>query len=273
MHRRDFVRTVATMLTGPVFFGPSTVLAFLPGSTKNLLSFKILHTFPHDPDAFTQGLLFHEGLLYESTGGWGTSSLRKVELETGRVLQKRNLPHNYFGEGLALWEDRLIQLTWRSGTGFVYDLAGLEQQGTFLYSGEGWGLTGDEQGLIMSDGTSWLRRLDGRTCGELSRFAVFDQGRPLSGLNELEYIDGEIWANVFPTKRIARIDPESGQVTGWLDLSGVLGIRRRLPPEAVANGIAWDQHEQRIFVTGKLWPVLFEIEITAAPLNTDRARE
>lgn len=262
MRRRDVVRSLSVMLAGAAILGPQSVLASKQGNPPERYAFRVVHTFPHDPDAFTQGLLFHDGLLYESTGGWGTSSVRQVELETGRVLQKRDLPRAYFGEGLALWEDRLIQLTWRSGTGFIYDSENLAPRGTFRYPGQGWGLAVDDSGLIMSDGSSQLRRLDPQTYEELSRLVVHDQGRPLSGMNELEYIDGEVWANVFPTKRIARIDPGSGQLSGWLDLSGILGMRRRISPEAVANGIAWDPHGQRLFVTGKLWPVLFEIAVS-----------
>lgn len=253
------------MLTGTAIFRPRPVPGAMPGKNPRLYSFRVLHTFPHDPGAFTQGLLYHEGQLYESTGGWGTSSIRRVELETGRVLQRSNLPDRYFGEGLALWEDRLIQLTWRSGIGLVHDVKSFKLLDTFRYPGEGWGLTGDDQGLIMSDGTSRLRRLDPYSYKELSRITVSDQGVPLSGLNELEHIDDEVWANVFPTKRVVRIDPASGSVIGWLDMTGILGMRRRLPPEAVANGIAWDPHGQRIFVTGKLWPALFEIAVKSEP--------
>lgn len=262
MLRRDFLRSLSTMLMGSAFLGPTSVLADGAIVVPSLYTFQVLHAYPHDPNAFTQGLLFHEGLLYESTGGWGTSSLRRVDLKTGRVLKMRELPRHYFGEGLALWKDRLIQLTWRSGTGFVYDLESFEPQGAFSYPGEGWGLTQDEQSLIMSDGTSQLRRLHLETQEELSRFVVLDQGRPLSGLNELEYIEDEIWANVFPKDHIARIDPESGQVTGWLNLSGILGLRRRFSADAVTNGIACDAEGQRIFVTGKHWPVLYEIAVT-----------
>lgn len=269
MRRRDFLSSLAALLTGVTAFSPLSALAAGQVKAPKHYSFKVVHTFPHDPGAFTQGLLYHQGHLYESTGGWGTSSIRRIELDTGKVLHKRDLPRNFFGEGLALWEDRLIQLTWRSGTGFVYDLQTFEQLGTFHYPGQGWGLTEDEHGLIMSDGTSQLRRLDPQTYEEVSRVVVFEQGRPLTGLNELEYINGEVWANVFPTKRVVRIDPQSGMVTAWLDLTGILGMRQRVSPEAVANGIAWDEHGQRIFVTGKLWPVLFEIAVK--PEYDDRA--
>lgn len=266
MIRRDFLRTLSMTFMSAAFWRPCAALAGLQDMTPRNYAFSVLETYPHDPGAFTQGLLFHEGLLYESTGGWGTSSIRQVELETGRVLKKRDLARHFFGEGVALWEDRLIQLTWRSGTGFVYDLATLEPRATFPYSGEGWGLTEDGSDLIMSDGTNQLRRLDPNSYEEIARLEVFAHGRPVSGVNELEYIDGEIWANIFPTERIARIDPASGQVTAWLELSGILGVRRQRSPDAVPNGIAWDQEGQRIFVTGKLWPVLFEIAV--APLYT-----
>ncbi len=261
MHRRNFLHIAAAFFASAALQrGPAAWAALQPVEPERS-AFKILHVFPHDPQAFTQGLLYHDGLLYESTGGFGTSSIRQVELETGKVLQKRDLGRTYFGEGLALWDDRLIQLTWRSGTGFVYDLERLELVDDFAYPGEGWGLTEDDDSLIMSDGSSQLRRLDPHSYAETRRLTVHEQGRAQAGLNELEYINGEIWANVYPTKRVVRINPGDGSVTGSLDLTGILGVRRRVSPDAVANGIAFDPHGERIFVTGKLWPVLFEIAL------------
>ncbi len=262
MHRREFLRNLGALLAGAAVWRPRLIQAYGPDNPPRQYSFKVLRTFPHDPGAFTQGLLYHEGLLYESTGGWGTSSIRCVKLKTGRVLEQRDLPHHFFGEGLALWEDRLIQLTWKSGTGFAYDLESLDVTDRFHYTGQGWGLTRDTHGLVMSDGSSELRRLDPQTYRELDRFTVRDQGRPLSGLNELEHIDGEIWANVFPTKRIVRIDPMTGSVMGHINLLGIHDGRHTPSRESVANGIAWDSHGKRIFVTGKHWPVLFEIAVT-----------
>lgn len=267
MHRRNFLRIAAALFASAALHrGQSAWAAFQPVEPERC-PFKILHVFPHDPQAFTQGLLYHDGFLYESTGGFGTSSIRRVELETGNVSRKRDLGQRYFGEGLALWDDRLIQLTWRSGTGFVYDLESLDLVGDFAYPGEGWGLTEDADSLIMSDGSSQLRRLDPHSYAEMSRLTVHEQGRAQAGLNELEYINGEIWANVYPTKRVVRIDPKDGSVTGSLDLTGILGVRRRVSSEAVANGIAFDPHGERIFVTGKLWPVLFEIALKPVALG------
>ncbi len=262
MHRRDLLHILALVFTGATFRAPISAFAYNQSDSPEPYSFRVLRTFPHDPDAFTQGLLYHEGFLYESTGGWGTSSIRRVDLETGRVLDRRNLPRHFFGEGLALWENRLIQLTWRSGTGFIYDLKTLDMIRRFHYSGEGWGLTQDLDGLIMSDGSSELRRLNPRTLRELNRLTVHDRGLPLAGLNELEYIDGEIWANVFPTKRIVRIDPAAGNVIGSLSLQGIIDGHPLPCRESVANGIAWDSHGKRILVTGKHWPMLFEIAVT-----------
>lgn len=264
MHRRRFLALAAGIATltgmGALKLFPSRLLAQPEVPIPRQKTFRVINTYPHDPAASTQGLLFYDGHLYESTGGWGTSSLRKVELTTGRVLRKRSLAPQYFGEGLALWDDRLIQVTWKSGTGFVYDLDTFDQLETFTYPGDGWGLTQDDQGLILSDGTHVLRRLDPYTFRETGRIAVHDQGRPQRGLNELEYIEGEIWAKIFPTDEMVRIDPGDGRVLARVDLNGILGPRRR-SSEAVPNGIAYDPEKQRIFVTGKLWPVLFEIEV------------
>lgn len=259
MHRRRFLTLVSgmTALAGLFPFHLQAQVLF-PAPLRK--TFRVVNTYPHDPTAFTQGLLFHEGRLYESTGGWGTSSVREVELKTGRIIRQHDMAPQYFGEGLAIWEKRLIQVTWKSGTGFVYDLATFDQLETFSYSGEGWGLTQDQQGLILSDGTNVLRRLNPYSFQETGRIAVHLQGRPLRGLNELEYIDGMIWANIFPTDEVVLIDPASGNVLARMDLTGILGPRRRASPDAVANGIAFDPETRRIFVTGKLWPVVFEIQ-------------
>lgn len=269
MQRRDFltlagewaVLAAVTACAGTALLRPGTLCAQHNFPVPAQKFFQVVNTYPHDPGAFTQGLLFHNGLLYESTGGWGRSSLREVELETGQVRRIHHLPDRYFGEGLALWESRLIQLTWRSGTGFVYALETFEQLESFSYPGQGWGLTQDDQGLIMSDGTNVLRRLDPVNFQETQRILVHAQGRPMRGLNELEYIDGEIWAKIFPTNDLVRIDPHTGNILSRMDLSGILGPRRKPSSEAVPNGIAYDPEGQRIFVTGKLWPVLFEIRV------------
>lgn len=225
------------------------------------LDYSIVHTYPHDPDAFTQGLLFHEGVLYESTGRNGFSSLRKVKLETGEVLQKVDVPEMYFAEGLALAGSRLVQLTWQAQMGFVYDLTTFGQLSTFDYKGEGWGLTTDGSRLIMSDGTPELRFLDAQTLKETSRVTVKDDGLPVKDLNELEMIGSAVFANVWMTPRIVRIDPRTGTVTGHLDLDRI--TPRPAPGKSidVLNGIAWDAQGKRLFITGKLWPSLYELKV------------
>lgn len=223
--------------------------------------YRVVHAYPHDAQAFTQGLVFADGHLYESTGQVGHSSLRMVDLETGRVLQELPVPPPYFAEGVTTWESTLVQLTWQSHVAFLYDRFSFRQLRTEKYAGEGWGLTTDGKALIMSDGTAQLRFLDPETFRELRRVTVKDHGQPVTYLNELEMVKGEIYANVWHTDRIARIAPVTGQVLGWIDLSGLLPSSERRDPEAVLNGIAYDAAHDRLFVTGKLWPRLFEIKI------------
>jgi len=220
-----------------------------------------LNTYPHDPAAYTQGLIFRNGFLFESTGLNGRSSLRKVQLETGEVVQQERVDPQYFAEGLAEWGGRLIQLTWQSNVGFVYDLATFRLQRTFRFTGEGWGLTHDGSRLILSDGTDTLRFIDPVTFQARGQVSVRDGSVPVKDLNELEYVRGEVYANVWHTDRIARISPESGRVVGWIDLTGILSSTYRLDSEAVLNGIAFDAGRDRLFVTGKLWPRLFEIKL------------
>ena len=222
----------------------------------------VVNTYPHDRGAFTQGLVFRDGHLYESTGLNGRSSLRKVELETGKVLQQHDVDPAYFAEGLTDWNNRLIQITWQSQTGFVYDLETFKPQRTFTYAGEGWGLTHDGKRLIMSDGSATLRFLDPKTFSETGRLAVTYQGQPLAQLNELEMVKGELFANVWGTPHVVVIDLASGRVTGQIDFSQLLGVADRTPPVDVLNGIAWDARNERLFVTGKLWPKLFEVRLT-----------
>lgn len=221
---------------------------------------RALRTLPHDATAFTQGLLFHEGRIYESTGRYGESSLREVALETGEVVRRVDLPQQYFAEGLALLDGRLYQLTWQQGMGFVYELESFRQTATFPYDGEGWGLTTDGRLLILSDGSNRLRFIDPATGTVERTLEVMDGLEYVHQLNELEWVRGEIWANVWHSDRIARIHPETGRVTGWLDLAQVLPMQRLPDPEAVPNGIAYDAAADRLYVTGKLWPSLFEIE-------------
>jgi glutaminyl-peptide cyclotransferase len=224
--------------------------------------YQIVHVYPHDPSAFTQGLVYSEGHLYESTGLNGKSSVRLVDLQSGQVQQRHDLPSQYFGEGLTIWKNKLYQLTWKANTGFVYDAFTLLPEKTFTYTGEGWGLTQNEKELILSDGTSFLRFLDPQSFREVRRIQVRDAGRTIDKLNELEYVRGEIYANIWQTDRIARISPNTGKVLAWIDLTGLIDKSQLPNADAVLNGIAYDSTSNRLFVTGKLWPKLFEIRVT-----------
>jgi glutaminyl-peptide cyclotransferase len=226
-----------------------------------VVGYRVVASYPHDPSAFTQGLIFIDGKLYESTGNYGRSSLRRVDLETGRVEQEIRLAPNLFGEGLMDWRGRLVQLTWREQLGIIYDAKTFEQLETFQYQGEGWGLTHDERHWIMSDGTDELRFLDPETRAVTRRLPVRNGTRPMHRLNELEYIDGEIWANVWRSDHLVRIAPDSGQVTAVIDLTTLYPADERVSPEAVLNGIAHDTATNRLFVTGKYWPRLCEIQV------------
>jgi glutamine cyclotransferase len=226
-----------------------------------LYSFQVVNSFPHDKEAFTQGLIFHDGVLYESTGLNGRSSIRRVELTTGRILNKADVGAQFFGEGMTIFNGKIYQLTWKSGKGFIYDEATLARIGEFGYGGEGWGLTHDDSYLIMSDGSNSIRFLDPATLNVARTISVSSEGKPVDQLNELEYIKGEIFANVWQTNMIARIDPVSGNVKGWIDLKGLLPAADHTPETDVLNGIAYDVQTDRLFVTGKLWPRLFEIRI------------
>jgi glutaminyl-peptide cyclotransferase len=222
--------------------------------------YTVVATYPHDPGAFTQGLQYLDGVLYEGTGLNGRSSIRKVKLETGAVLQRRDVAPQYFGEGITVWKTQLVQLTWQSGIAFVYDRTTFAPRKTFTYQGEGWGLTHDGSSLVMSDGSSELRFLDPETFAERRRVMVTAAGKPVPSLNELEFVKGEIFANVWQSDVIARIDPRTGRVIGWIDLSGLLTPRERSSAD-VLNGIAYDAARDRLFVTGKLWPKLFELRL------------
>lgn len=230
-----------------------------------IYSYRIVNVYPHDPQAFTQGLVYHNGELYEGTGLRGRSSLRRVNLETGKVLQIENLDPRYFGEGITLWNDRIIQLTWTSQIGFVYDRETFKKLREFTYPTEGWGITHDGARLIISDGTDTLYFWDPETLEEIGRIQVRDRDRPIARLNELEYVNGEILANVWQTNLIARISPETGQAIGWIDLTGLLNPQDLTQPVDVLNGIAYDREGDRLFITGKLWPKLFEIELVSQP--------
>ena len=256
-------------------YAPLSLLVFLAGvSCRGELhapvaesvpveGYEVVHSWPHDPTAFTQGLVLHQGRLYEGTGMNGRSSLREVELSTGAVLRQSRLDRQYFGEGIALRGNRLYQLTWRSQVGFIYDASTFEKVGQFTYPTEGWGLTVTDDGdsLVMSDGTSTVRFLDPTTFAVRRTVTVTDGGHEISQLNELEFVRGELYANVWMTNRIVRIDPATGHVKGWIDLTGLLPPEERTGNEDVLNGIAYDAASDRLLVTGKDWPKLFEIRV------------
>lgn len=243
---------IALLIWTPVF-------CLAQGGGPAQYGFRIVATYPHDPEAFTQGLVFHGGFLYESTGLYGASSVRKVDLRSGRVLKVWNLPKNRFGEGLTIVGNRLIQLTWRSRTGYLYDLESLEPAGQFHYQTEGWGLAYDGKRLLMSDGSDAIYLMDPETFALTGKLEVHDQGQPVFRLNELEYVDGFLYANVWMSTRIAKIDPQSGRVAGWIELAGLA------PPAAsdadVLNGIAYVRGSGKFLVTGKLWSRVFMIEM------------
>lgn len=224
-------------------------------------TYRVIKTYNHDAQAYTQGLFIHKGFIYEGTGQQGESTLRKVELETGKVLQSNNLSQEYFGEGIALLDGKIYQLTWTSGIGFIYDSESFKQLGTFNYTTQGWGLTTNGLELIMSDGSNIIYFMNPNGFAEIRRIEVFDNYGPIRNLNELEYIDGKIWANVFTTNRVVVIDPKSGAVISDIDFSKILKDSDRTGNEDVLNGIAYDSASKRIFVTGKDWPKLYEVEI------------
>jgi glutaminyl-peptide cyclotransferase len=227
-----------------------------------MFSYQVQHIYPHDPNAFTQGLQFVNGVLYEGTGLNGRSSIRRVSLETGKVLKQRDISAEHFGEGITVFKNELFELTWQTGVAFVYDKTTLAPRRSFHYQGEGWGLTHDGTNLIMSDGTNELRILDPVTFAERRRLKVTAVGAPLKNLNELEYVKGEILANVWQTDYVARISPATGNVIGYIDLRGLLTTAERAKTD-VLNGIAYDEAHDRLFITGKLWPKLFEVKLTS----------
>lgn len=251
---------ILLLVVALVFF-----LLFLKNpNTSTRWTYKVVNTFAHDPKAFTQGLVFDEGFLYEGTGLNGRSELRKVDLETGKVLQTYKLPDEFFGEGITVFGDRIIQLTYQSNVGFVYDKETFELLREFSYPTEGWGLTNDGKNLIMSDGTPMLYFLDPENFRQSHKMMVLDQDSPVWGLNELEYIDGQIYANVWPTERIVKIEPETGEVIGWIDIEGILAPEDHSDEVDVFNGIAYDAVNRRLFVTGKFYPKLYEIKLIPA---------
>ena len=244
-----FSRLVVLLLL--TAYGPFLIGQASPKATSEY-TFAVVQVFPHDTTAYTQGLTYRDGFLYEGTGRNGQSSLRKVLVETGAVIQHVDLAPEYFGEGITIIKDKVFQLTWKSGVGFVYDLNSFHLLRTFAYSGEGWGLATDGRELFLSDGTSEIRVLDAESFQEKRRLRVHDGTTPIDRLNELEFVEGQIFANVWHSNRIARISLQTGDVVGWIDLAGLLSPICRLEPEAVLNGIAYDPIRKRLFVTGKL---------------------
>ncbi len=249
-------------LTGVFFiYHYSNLEASANSNVIPVYTYKVVNTYPHDRSAFTEGLVFEDGVLYEGTGLRGHSNLRRVKLETGEILQICELPPQFFGEGVTIYRDKIIQLTWQSHIGFVYDKYSFKLLQEFNYPDEGWGITHDGKHLIMSDGTATLHFLDPETFEEISQIEVSANNIPVTRINELEYIQGEIYANIWQTELIARIDPLTGQVIGWIDLKGILSPEDHSETVDALNGIAYDAKNSRLFVTGKYWPKLFEIEL------------
>ena len=252
-------RHLLSLLAVLSLFFLQAINAVLAADEVPVYKIEVVNTWPHDAAAFTQGLTWYQGNLYEGTGRNGQSSLRMVDLETGELLKRQNLAQRFFGEGIAIIDERVYQLTWQSHMGFVYDLDSFEQQKTFFLAGEGWGITYGNDALIVSDGSAFLRFLDPETLQQESRVQVTLNGNPVQSLNELEFINGEVWANVWYQDVIVRIDPQTGNVNSIVDLSGLYPQRKSR--DEVLNGIAWDEEGQRLFVTGKLWSSLFEITV------------
>jgi glutaminyl-peptide cyclotransferase len=236
--------------------------AAVPGEPP-VWGYNVVNEYAHDPEAFTQGLFWSEGALFESTGQVGRSTVRKVRLEDGKVLQSVPIPTGLFGEGIVAWGGEIISVTWQTGIGFRWDRATLQRKSSFRYAGEGWGLASDGRSIILSDGTATLRYFDPATMAERSRLTVTAGGRPVQNLNELEWVKGEIFANVWMTSRIARIEPATGEVKGWIELGPMAQQFQSGDPDRVLNGIAYDEAKDRLFVTGKNWPKLFEIKLVA----------
>jgi glutamine cyclotransferase len=250
----------------PLILGIICFSLYIPSvysENKNIptYTYKIVNTYPHSRKAYTQGLVFEDGALYEGTGLYGHSSIRKIDLKTGKILRIHRLPKNIFGEGITIYKNRIIQLTWKAKKGFVYNKDTFKLKQKFRYSCKGWGITHDGKNLIMSDGTSSLYFSDPKTFKETRRIKVYNNKEPVKKLNELEYIKGEVYANIWKKDLIAKISPKTGEVTGWIDLKGLLPTQNFNKRDSVLNGIAYDKKNDRLFVTGKLWPKLFEIKL------------
>jgi len=239
----------------------SKKIVIYPDTKPEKYTYNVKKVYKHDVNAYTQGLFWHNGFLYEATGLKGESTVRKVKLETGEVLQSFAIPTDVFGEGIVLFDNKIVQLSWDSGRGFVYDFASFKQIDEFSYTGEGWGICTDGEKLFMTDGTPTIRILDPTTYSVTDRLEVYDNDGPVKLLNELEYINGEIFANIYQYEKIARIDPKTGKVLAYIDLDGILPMNDWTSNTDVLNGIAYDAATKRLFVTGKKWPKLFEIEL------------
>ncbi len=259
LHSRKARAAIATLLVAGIIVLTAWA-QFAANGEPELWTYEIVATIPHEPTAFTQGLVIHDGRLYESTGQYGESTLRRLELATGRVEKQIALSSAYFGEGITIFGERLYQLTWQNNLALVYDVETFDRVGAYRYDGEGWGLTHDGTHLIVSDGSAAIRFHNPETFEVVRRLVVLADGQPVGSLNELEYINGEIWANLWYQDRIARISPETGAVLGWIDLSG-LYPRSRRASEDVLNGIAYDAETDRLYVTGKNWPWLYQIAV------------
>ena len=265
--RHEFLKTLllAVLIAGVIACSDSSTAkqAATQATAEEVpvYSYQVVNSWPHDVEAYTQGLVFHDGVLFESTGLRGASSLRRVELKTGKVKKKLDVAREYFAEGMTIFHDKIFQLTWQSQKGFVYDLKKFRQDGEFAYEGEGWGLTHDDQSLILSDGSNRIRFLDPTSFQVQRTISVYDNGQPLTELNELEYIKGEIYANIWKTNRIVRIDPATGKINAWIDMTGLHHQGSDANSENCLNGIAYDAEGDRLFVTGKRWPKLFEIRL------------
>jgi glutamine cyclotransferase len=256
--------SVARLL--PLLAAFSVVAASLPAraATAPASGYKVVAEFPHSTSSYTEGFFYRDGLFYEGTGLQGSSALLVIEPETGKVLQRHDLPEQFFGEGIIDWGPNIYEWTWQSHICFVYDRFSLRPAGQFSYSGEGWGMTRTAREIITSDGTATLRFRDPKTFQETRHIVVRDDGKPVEQLNELEYVKGEIYANIWHSDRIARISPQDGHVLGWIDLTGLMPASRRVNQESVLNGIAYDAKHDRLFVTGKQWPSVFEIRVIPA---------
>lgn len=265
-----FFRRRARVNDRIVLMSVLTVAAFSCQGGGGNADYEVVRRFPHDTTAYTQGLLYEDGQLYESTGQLGRSQVRRLDLETGRVQASVSLPNDRFGEGLALLEGKLYQLTWQSNVGYVYEASTLALVDSFAYQGEGWGLATDGTSLIMSDGTAKLRFLDPETFEVTREVAVHDKGSSLTSINELEYIRGDLYANIYQSDRVVRVDPNTGEVDAWFNLRGLLPSEERTRYTDVLNGIAYREETGNLLVTGKYWPALFEIRLRETAADSAR---